>query len=78
MKLYGLFVINAAATAENLVEKDPRHHTWVSQTWTSFTDALSDLFTGFTEVTEVGLEALFLYKIIQDVLSQHCTTVTVV
>ena len=63
MKLYGLFVISAAATAENSVEKDPRHHTWVSQTWTSFTDALSDLFTGFTDFTEVGLEALFLYKI---------------
>ena len=63
MKLYGLFVMSAAATAENSVEKDPRHHTWVSQTWTSFTDALSDLFTGFTEVTEVGLEALFFYKI---------------
>ena len=78
MKLYGLFVMSAAATAENSVEKDPRHHTWVSQTWTSFTDALSDLFTGFTEVTEVGLEALFLCKIIRDVLSQHRTTVTVV
>ena len=78
MKLYGLFVISAAATAENSVEKDPRHHTWVSQTWTSFTDALSDLFTGFTEVTEVGLEALILYKIIRDVLSRHCNTVTVV
>jgi len=68
MKLYGLFVISAAATAGNSVEKDPRHHSWVSQTWTSFTDALSDLFTGFTEVTEVGLEALFLYKIIRDKL----------
>ena len=72
MKLYGLFVISAAATAENSVEKDPRHHTWVSQTWTSFTDALSDLFSGFTEVTEVGLKALFPYKITRDVLTQQC------
>ena len=52
MKLYGLFVISVAA-AENRAEKDSRHHSWISQAWTSFTDAVSDLFTGFSEVSQV-------------------------
>merc|ERR1711953_94057 len=51
MKLYGLFVISAAATAENSVEKDPRHHSFLSQIWTSFTDTVSDLFD-FSGISE--------------------------
>ena len=58
MKLYGLFVISVAAAAENSVEKDPRHHSWFSQVWTSFTDTVSDLFD-FSGISEVGFEALF-------------------
>ena len=55
MKLYGLFVITGLAKAEVSVENDPRHHSWFSQAWTSFTDAVSDLFSGFN--SEVGFEA---------------------
>ena len=70
MKLYGLFVVSAAATAENSVGKDPRHHSFLSQIWTSFTDTVSDLFD-FSGISEVGLEALFRSpdKNIRDVLT---------